>query len=225
MPKARSRSREIEAGKIKFVMHGHKLKGVFTLVRIKPREGESGDPWLLFKDRDEYAKSSWDPARHARSVKSGKTLAEVAKRSKIAHVAIEPKDRHAAAPRLAAKRDRVPSVKSVMLATLVAKPFDDDEWLFEIKWDGYRAICTVDANAKLSLRSRNGLDLLARFPQMAALADAFASIPIVVDGEICQPRFAGPLELPNVARGGQDARAAHVRRLRSALRRRTRPAR
>ena len=45
---------EIAAGKIKFVMHGEKLHGEFTLVKIKPREGESGDPWLLIKDRDEH---------------------------------------------------------------------------------------------------------------------------------------------------------------------------
>ncbi|HEY9085533.1 MAG TPA: non-homologous end-joining DNA ligase [Candidatus Tyrphobacter sp.] len=178
-------SREIEAGKIKFVMHGEKLEGLFTLVRIKPREGESGEPWLLFKDRDEYAKPSWDPARHARSVKSGKTLAEVGRDPKSRTWQSRAKDRHAAAPQAAVKRDRIPSPKSVMLATLVAKPFDDDDWLFEIKWDGYRAICTVDADGKLSLRSRNALDLLARFPQMASLAEAFSSIPIVVDGEIC----------------------------------------
>ena len=48
-----------------------------------------------------------------------------------------------------------------MLATSVEKPFDDPEWLFEIKWDGYRGICTVDEKGKMTLLSRNGLDLLA----------------------------------------------------------------
>ncbi len=178
-------AREIAAGKTKFIMHGEKLKGLFTLVRIKPREGESGDPWLLFKDRDEYAKSSWDLARHARSVKSGKTLAEIGRDPKSRTWTSRPKDRHAAAPRTASKRDPIPALKSVMLATLVSEPFDNEDWLFEIKWDGYRAICSIDEAGKLSLKSRNALDLLARFPQMAGLADAFSSIPIVVDGEIC----------------------------------------
>lgn len=178
-------AKEIANGKIKFIMHGEKLKGLFTLVRIKPREGESGEPWLLFKDKDEFAKSSWDIARHSRSVKSGKSVDEIGRDPKAKTWQSRPKSKHAAAPRATAKRERIPTLKSAMLATLVAKPFDDDDWLFEIKWDGYRAICTVDADGKLTLLSRNGLDLLKRFPQMGGLADAFASIPIEVDGEIC----------------------------------------
>ena len=71
-----------------------------------------------------------------------------------------------------------------MLATLSDKPFDDDDWLFEIKWDGYRGICTIDERGKMKLISRNGLDLLAKFPDMEDLAQAFSSVPIVVDGEI-----------------------------------------
>jgi bifunctional non-homologous end joining protein LigD len=70
-----------------------------------------------------------------------------------------------------------------MLATLVSEPFDDPDWLFEIKWDGYRALCTIEEK-KFSLVSRNGLDMLQRFPDLQALRGAFASVPIVVDGEI-----------------------------------------
>ena len=177
--------KEIAKGKIKFVMHGEKLKGLFTLVRIKPRENESGDPWLLFKDKDAYAKPSWAIGRHSRSVVSGKSVDEIGRDPKSRTWQSRPTARQAAMPRSTVKRERVPVLKSVMLATLVGKAFDDDDWLFEIKWDGYRAVCTVDADGKLSLTSRNGLDLLKRFPQMDGLADAFASIPIEVDGEIC----------------------------------------
>ncbi len=178
--------REIANGKIKFVMHGKKLQGLFTLVRIKPREGESGEPWLLFKDRDEYAKASWDMKRHSRSVKSGKSLEEIGRDPASRTWQSRPKSRHAAAPRATAKRDRIPALKSVMLATLVKEAFDDEDWLYEIKWDGYRAICTVDESGALTLTSRNHLDLLKRFPQMAGLATAFSSLPIEVDGEICK---------------------------------------
>jgi bifunctional non-homologous end joining protein LigD len=179
---------EIANGKIKFVLHGKKLNGEFTLVKIKPRQGESGDPWLLFKDRDEYADPKFDPAKHPESVKSGKTLADVARdpRAKTWQSKPSARSRHAAIPKLAARsrRDPLPHLKSVMLATLIDAPFDDDDWLFEIKWDGYRAICTIDERGKLSLVSRNGLDMLARFPSFSELKDAFASVPIVVDGEI-----------------------------------------
>ncbi len=177
---------EIAGGKIKFVLHGEKLHGEFTLVRIKAREGERGDPWLLLKDHDEYEDPKYDPAAHPESVKTGKTLDDVARnpRSKIWNS--KQKARSAAAPRLPerVKRDPLPKLKSVMLATLVDAPFDDDEWLFEIKWDGYRAICTIDGKGRLSLVSRNDIDLLARFPAMDGLAEAFSSVPVVVDGEI-----------------------------------------
>ncbi len=71
-----------------------------------------------------------------------------------------------------------------MLATLIPEPFDDPEWLFEIKWDGYRAICTIKEDGSLTLVSRNGLDMLQRFPDLHELDGAFASIPVIVDGEI-----------------------------------------
>lgn len=177
---------EIGNGKIKFVLHGKKLRGEFTLVRIKGRQGEHGDPWLLLKDRDGYADPNYEPADHPESVISGKTLDDVAHnpRAKVWHS--KPRARQAAAPRLPAnvKRDPLPRLESVMLATLIDAPFDDDDWLFEIKWDGYRAVCTVDEKGRLTLVSRNGLDLLARFPDLADLAEAFKSVPIMVDGEI-----------------------------------------
>lgn len=181
-------TKAIADGKFKFVLNGHKLKGLFTLVRMKPREGESGEPWLLFKDRDEYSKPSFDMKRNARSVKSGKTVEEVGSDPKAKTWSSRPKAGRSsrfAATRTQAKRERMPTAKGVELCTLVAKPFDDEAWLFEIKWDGYRALCVVDENGDLSLQSRNGGDLLKRFPQMAELAHAFKSVPIEVDGEIC----------------------------------------
>jgi bifunctional non-homologous end joining protein LigD len=176
---------EIARGKIKFILHGKKLHGEFTLVKIKPREDEHGDPWLLLKDRDEYADPRYDPAKHPESVKSGKTLADIAKDPRARTWQSKPSARQAAAPRRRAKitRDPIPRPKALMLATLVAGPFDDPDWLFEIKWDGYRALCTIEEK-EFSLISRNGLDMLRRFPDLKELAGAFASLPVVVDGEI-----------------------------------------
>lgn len=177
---------EIGDGKIKFILHGKKLQGEFTLVRIKGREGEHGDPWLLIKDRDQHADPKYDPADHPESVKTGKTLDDVAQNPRSKTWQSKRRARHAATPALprAAKRDPLPHLTSVMLATLVDEPFDDDNWLFEVKWDGYRAICTIDERKSLTLVSRNGLDMLARFPVLHDLGDAFSSIPIMVDGEI-----------------------------------------
>jgi bifunctional non-homologous end joining protein LigD len=72
-----------------------------------------------------------------------------------------------------------------MLATLAAAPFDDPAWGFEVKWDGYRAIATIDARGGVTLTSRNGLDLLKRFPELASIGAAFRALPAIVDGEIC----------------------------------------
>ena len=177
---------EIADGKIKFILQGKKLRGEFTLVRIKGREGENGDPWLLIKDRDQHADPKYDPVDHPESVKSGKTLDDVAHNPRAKIWNSKQKARHATAPRIPArvKRDPLPKLKSVMLATLIDEPFDDDDWLFEIKWDGYRAICTIDEKGALTLSSRNDIDFLARFPDLSGLADAFKSVPIIVDGEI-----------------------------------------
>ena len=70
----------------------------------------------------------------------------------------------------------------------------------------------IDAKGKLTLVSRNGLDLLDRFPGLDDLADAFESVPIIVDGEIVQPRCEGPLRFSAPARCAKTAAPAHLRR-------------
>jgi bifunctional non-homologous end joining protein LigD len=69
---------EIRHGKIKFILRGRKLKGMFTLVRMRPRDG-SENAWLLIKDKDAYADPRWSAERHDESVKSGRTLDDLAK--------------------------------------------------------------------------------------------------------------------------------------------------
>ena len=178
-------AREIGRGKIKFVLHGRKMNGEFTLVRIRGRD-ESGDPWLLFKDKDQYVNPKYDIERDDRSVKSGKTLKEIAENKRSAQWI---SGRKAAGEERTVKSrrtkvDPMPKVVHPMLATLVDAAFDDPDWLFEIKWDGYRALCKVDERGKLSLTSRNGLDFLKQFGELEDLAGAFSSVPILVDGEI-----------------------------------------
>ena len=68
---------EIGRGKIKVILHGKKLTGMFTLVRMRPRDG-SENAWLLIKDNDAGAVPDWDPERHGESVKTGRTLEDVA---------------------------------------------------------------------------------------------------------------------------------------------------
>ncbi len=182
--------REIAKGKLKIVLYGKKLKGLFTLVKIKPRAGEHGEPWLMFKDHDEFEDPDWKVEEHAESVKTGRTLAELQAARKDAPIWHSNRAASAdgtlvkrAAAR-AVKADKIPRDVKPMLTTLVDEPFDDERWLFELKWDGYRAIAVVEKDG-VTLTSRTGKDLLHQFREMSSLAAAFRSIPVVVDGELC----------------------------------------
>jgi len=144
------------------------------------------------RDNDDAADPRWTIDAHGKSVKMGETIEEVSEdasalegkgRAKRA----APSKRRSQEPSKRArpeKKDPIPHVTSPELATLIDAPFDDDAWFFEIKWDGFRAIATVDADHGAHLASRNGKDLLARFPTLASIGAAFDGIPVVVDGEI-----------------------------------------
>ena len=70
-----------------------------------------------------------------------------------------------------------------MLAESVEKPFDSDDWLFEIKWDGYRAIAFIE-NGKVRLVSRNQNELTARYPELHDLAKLVKAKTAILDGEV-----------------------------------------
>ncbi len=77
----------------------------------------------------------------------------------------------------------MPSRVEPMLATLAEHPFSDPDWLFEIKWDGVRALARIE-NGALALSSRNHIDIVKRYPELAALPDALAARQAILDGEI-----------------------------------------
>jgi bifunctional non-homologous end joining protein LigD len=82
----------------------------------------------------------------------------------------------------AAKRP-MPSYIQAMLASVVEKPFDDAEWLFEIKWDGYRAIAFIESD-KVRLVSRNQNDLTPRYPELRELGKFIKAKNAILDGEV-----------------------------------------
>lgn len=213
---------EIGRGKIKFIMHGKKMHGEFTLVRIRGRGGESGDPWLLIKDHDEYVDPKYDIDKDNKSVKTGRTVESYAEDPKAPHWESSKKSastQRRAAKKAAsrAKRDPIPKITTPMLATLIDEPFDDPDWLFEIKWDGYRAICTVREDGRIELLSRNGLDLLKKFPEMSELANAWSTLPIVVDGEIVSLDAQGRSSFQRLQESLTSRRAGTAKGKRTAL--------
>jgi len=82
-----------------------------------------------------------------------------------------------------AVRKSMPVAVHPMLATSVEKPFDNLEWLFEIKWDGYRAVSFL-RDGKVRLVSRNQNDLTGEFPELNELANSIKAENAVLDGEI-----------------------------------------
>jgi len=82
-----------------------------------------------------------------------------------------------------AVRKSMPTAVHPMLATSVEKPFDNPEWLFEIKWDGYRAVSFIQ-DGKVRLVSRNQNDLTGEFPELNELAKSIKAEDAVLDGEI-----------------------------------------
>ena len=82
-----------------------------------------------------------------------------------------------------ARKAPMPAAIHPMLATPIEKPFDDPEWLFEIKWDGYRAVAFIDGG-KARLVSRNQNDLTGQYPELLELPTFVKARTAVLDGEV-----------------------------------------
>src|SRR6185369_14108399 len=167
-------------GKLHFVLRGKKLKGEWVLVR------GSRDPkqWIFFKVRDDYASTTTDiTEERPESIVSGKLVDEVAgdKRTKQWITPIERElEQHGMK---AGGKVSIPKIEQPMLATLVTKAFDNDEWLFELKLDGMRAI-VVKNGAKVEMWTRNVKTLAHRFPTLAKAVESLPVESVVLDGEI-----------------------------------------
>jgi bifunctional non-homologous end joining protein LigD len=77
----------------------------------------------------------------------------------------------------------MPAAIHPMLAESVDQPFDGEDWLFEIKWDGYRAIAFIE-NGKTRLVSRNQNELTARYPELKEMAASIRAKKAILDGEV-----------------------------------------
>jgi bifunctional non-homologous end joining protein LigD len=82
-----------------------------------------------------------------------------------------------------------PPAFTPMLATLSSAPFDSDDWLFEVKWDGHRCLATLGSGTGSGtggtrLTSRTGRDVTTQFPELAELHRQLAARNAVVDGEV-----------------------------------------
>src|ERR1700722_2437368 len=170
-------AQQIQKGEIKFTLNGEKLHGSFVLVKLK--KSEKGNEWLMIKHKDASEDPAWNIEEHDGSVLTGRTIEEIKqelppKRSPSPLRPDELQD---------ARKAPMPSRLEPMLATIGDHPFSDPNWLFEIKWDGVRALALADEGA-LMLRARSGADITARYPELAALPSAISARQVILDGEI-----------------------------------------
>ncbi len=173
----------LEDGELKFILHGQRLQGRFVMVRTR-RHHQSREDWLLIKKAGPESDALWDIRDHPTSVLSGLTNEEVAARRTPAQA--PPAARSMADVDLtAASQRRLPTFIEPMLATLADRAFDDGDWLFELKLDGYRIQANVHGHA-VRLRTRSGSDAAGYFPAFAAAPGNgwIAAYDAIVDGEM-----------------------------------------
>jgi bifunctional non-homologous end joining protein LigD len=165
-------------GTMKFLMMGEKLKGMFALVKIRDKSKQK-NAWLLIKEKDEYARTDagWAKTSVEEASETGKNEL-VTKVLDKRHQLKKPKK--GSVP--LASRAPIPRNISPMLATLTDKPFDRPGWIFETKWDGYRAIAEIE-NGKVNLYSRRGNSLAADYPPIMKSLES-VTCDAVFDGEI-----------------------------------------
>lgn len=182
----------LHRGEIKFVLHGDRLRGRYTIIRTD-RDGDR-ERWLLIKKRDEFAVDGWDAEDHPTSVRSGRTNDEV--RDGVApRFDADPPRAAGEIDLSAAVAAPMPDFIPPMLATLATDPFDDPDWLFEVKWDGYRVEAAVDGG-RVRLWTRRRQDAAAYFPDLAAAGGWLDAAEAIVDGEVValdpagRPRFS-----------------------------------
>ncbi|MGD0073946.1 MAG: DNA ligase D [Candidatus Binataceae bacterium] len=176
-------ARGVRDGKLDIALSGFKLRGAFTLVRIRSRDKkDSGDkqPWLLIKKRDGYASDEDVLTAHPRSVLSGLTVEQIGGAGGIGDE-IAAELRKIRAPQLAVALK--PRAFPLTLAGTIDEPFDGEEWLFEIKYDGVRALAIRDG-AHVRLFARSGNEITGQYPEVALAFDAMPCERFVIDGEI-----------------------------------------
>jgi bifunctional non-homologous end joining protein LigD len=162
----------LEKGKLLFELKGYKLRGVWTLVKIKKAQKE----WLLIKERDAWASAERVPPPE--SVLSGLTVEDVeAGRDRGEAIRAE-------LARLGAPRRAIDAkATSPMLAETAERPFSRPGWLFEPKLDGYRVLATR-RNGEARLYTRNGNECGEAFPEIARAVAALPFERMLLDGEV-----------------------------------------
>jgi bifunctional non-homologous end joining protein LigD len=163
----------LREGMLKFVLKGRRLKGKWALVRLKRKAEETKDNWLLLKEKDEYAKTVDGISPFTTSIRTGRTMTEIE-----------------AGEDEGITRNPFSST-GVQLAKLVHAVPEGEDWLYELKYDGYRILAYIEGNS-VRLITRSGQDYTTRFPDIAySLIDWANGRAMILDGEMAITDTAG----------------------------------
>jgi bifunctional non-homologous end joining protein LigD len=205
-------------GEIKFELYGYKLRGAFTLVHTGKgkrgkQSGRGSNDWLLIKKRDDAANAylaTGAPLAET-SVLSGLTVDELAARAPRHQVLVADLTARGA-PRRAIELAGV----TPMLCARGEHAFSSPDWIFELKYDGFRMLAQGGAG-RARLRYRSGLDSTDRYPELTSAIRALPIPDLVLDGEIVvfdrdgRPDFHALGERAQLHRASDIQRAAMAR--------------
>ncbi|HLY43806.1 MAG TPA: DNA ligase D [Terracidiphilus sp.] len=205
---------ELEKGNLKFWLEGTKMRGKWALIRLRPRPNERSDKpnWLLIKEKDEWAQPEDAPAITEEAPDSAltqRTMEQIAKSSDHvwdSKVGLrenpEPgkrpsgtRERKAAGRRKSKiertlrsiPKEKFPGFVAPQLAQQARSAPTTDDWVHELKLDGYRVQIQVrrdGARHETKLLTRNGLDWTARMPELAQAAATLDVDSAILDGEV-----------------------------------------
>lgn len=188
----------LEKGHITFVLNGEKLKGEFALIKFKKDKGQKS--WLLVKKRDEHATYKRSEIPNDLSVKTGRTIEEIAENSlKDGKVWLSKRKKQKSGvidkPKKAPKKLEPPPAKKEKSGAREAMPrkvkpmqaamgrsAPPADWIFENAPEGLRAIAEVEGK-RVHLYSRSGLSFDKKFPEIVDELKT-QNGPFVLDGEI-----------------------------------------
>jgi len=228
-------------GRLKFVLHGQKLNGKWTLVRMGGRAaGEAKPNWLLIKEHDEYERSAdEEPITESEpnSAVTGRDMEAIGAQEDHVWQSKESKKRNLsrlAQKRLQRSKERTaqaaaPDRSSVLgglpeekladfippnLATQVSAPPVGDDWLHELKLDGYRIQAHVIeekvGERKTKLYTRGGLDWAHRMPDIATTAAQLPVKSALIDGEVVVLDSSGKTSFADLQAAFQEEKHAHL---------------
>ena len=182
----------LKAGKLVFKLHGERLTGEWTLVRMRVRSSDKGrNNWLLIKHHDEIAHEGDHDALltdNATSVVSGRSMEEIAEGTQEWKAGKARKKMAAGPDEKALEKARAADAHGLEfiepeLATLVDAMPAGVSWVHEVKFDGYRTMALIEGG-RVRMLTRTGLDWTPKFKDLAEDLAALGVKTAILDGEI-----------------------------------------